>query len=88
MGEKYVDQYDLGWLSGTPATLRNTGHPLNEKPQGWRSGEIPPWVHSYPYDAELDAEQNFDPETGEPIAQKPVDAANAADADIACPGVV
>ncbi|MCU0873771.1 MAG: DUF1559 domain-containing protein [Pirellulaceae bacterium] len=29
IGEKLVEQGDLGWMSGTRATLRNTGLPLN-----------------------------------------------------------
>jgi prepilin-type processing-associated H-X9-DG protein len=29
IGEKIVEQGDLGWMSGTRATLRNTGLPLN-----------------------------------------------------------
>jgi prepilin-type processing-associated H-X9-DG protein len=50
LGEKYIDEFDLGWLSGTPATLRNTGRELNEKPAGWRSGNMPPWLANYSYD--------------------------------------
>ena len=61
LGEKYVDQHDLGWLSGTPATLRNAGNPINEKPSDWRSGDLPPWVQSYSYDQDF----SEDPETGE-----------------------
>ena len=38
LGEKYVDEHDLGWLSGTAATLRNTGNPINERPEDWRAG--------------------------------------------------
>ena len=42
LGEKMprIDQ-DLGWLSGTPATLRNTGLPLNTD-RGNRGG-VSPW---------------------------------------------
>jgi len=29
LGEKLVDADDLGWMSGTRATLRNTGTPIN-----------------------------------------------------------
>jgi prepilin-type N-terminal cleavage/methylation domain-containing protein/prepilin-type processing-associated H-X9-DG protein len=29
LGEKLVDSNDLGWMSGTRATLRNTGTPIN-----------------------------------------------------------
>jgi prepilin-type N-terminal cleavage/methylation domain-containing protein/prepilin-type processing-associated H-X9-DG protein len=61
LGEKYVDQHDLGWLSGTAATLRNAGNSLNEKPVDWRSGDLPPWVQSYSYDQDY----TEDPETGE-----------------------
>ena len=35
VGEKLSDSHDLGWMSGTRATLRNTGTPPN-----------PPWVDS------------------------------------------
>lgn len=61
LGEKYNDQYDLGWLSGTAATLRNAGKPLNEKPTTWQSGEMPPWVQRYSYDQDF----SEDLETGE-----------------------
>ncbi|MEN6407147.1 MAG: DUF1559 domain-containing protein [Thermoguttaceae bacterium] len=30
VGEKLTEQKDLGWMSGTRATLRNTGTPLNQ----------------------------------------------------------
>lgn len=45
LGEKNVDGTDLGWLSGTPATLRNTGTPLNNPGPGWATGAL--WVYSY-----------------------------------------
>lgn len=32
VAEKVLDENDLGWMSGTRATLRNTGSPLNGKP--------------------------------------------------------
>jgi prepilin-type N-terminal cleavage/methylation domain-containing protein len=32
VGEKRVDAGDLGWMSGTRATLRNTGTPINQTP--------------------------------------------------------
>jgi prepilin-type N-terminal cleavage/methylation domain-containing protein/prepilin-type processing-associated H-X9-DG protein len=69
IGEKSVDQYDLGWLSGTAATLRNTGHPLNEKSQGWHSSEIPPWVHNYSYDSDNIFDPMINPDTLEPIEE-------------------
>lgn len=31
VGEKLTAEDDLGWLSGTPSSLRNTGAPLNDK---------------------------------------------------------
>ena len=45
IGEKLGDPtYDLGWLSGTPATLRNTGPPLVTG-FDWRVAQnVPPWV--------------------------------------------
>jgi prepilin-type N-terminal cleavage/methylation domain-containing protein/prepilin-type processing-associated H-X9-DG protein len=67
IGEKYVDQRDLGWLSGTAATLRNAGNSLNERPEGGFSGEIPPWVQYTSYDQEF----TEDPETGEIIPVEP-----------------
>ena len=53
VGEKGSDDTDLGWLSGTPATLRNTGSPLNAV-RSW-SG-MPPWCYPYFYDED---EQQF-----------------------------
>jgi type II secretory pathway pseudopilin PulG len=44
LGEKLPDQYDLGWLSGTPATLRNTGSPLNQNAAASAGVNAPPWV--------------------------------------------
>lgn len=38
VGEKRIATQDLGWLSGTRATLRNTGTPLNA---GLKKGEAP-----------------------------------------------
>lgn len=32
LGEKRVDAGDLGWMSGTRATLRNAGTPINQTP--------------------------------------------------------
>lgn len=32
LGEKRLEPFDLGWMSGTRATLRNTGTALNETP--------------------------------------------------------
>jgi prepilin-type N-terminal cleavage/methylation domain-containing protein len=45
-GEKIWTQNDLGWASGTSATLRNTGHPLLPRPpdpqKETKETEIPP----------------------------------------------
>jgi prepilin-type N-terminal cleavage/methylation domain-containing protein/prepilin-type processing-associated H-X9-DG protein len=50
VGEKFINETDLGWLSGSPATLRNTGHPINSQAGRNRwSGNNPPWVHSASY---------------------------------------
>jgi prepilin-type processing-associated H-X9-DG protein len=80
IGEKLIEDTDLGWLSGTPATLRNTGTQLNpSKFKGtWTSGTLP-WLYSY--DVATDDEwawvdeppadelMEFNPETGEPMSQ-------------------
>jgi prepilin-type N-terminal cleavage/methylation domain-containing protein/prepilin-type processing-associated H-X9-DG protein len=51
IGEKIINgRQDLGWMSGTPATLRNTGSPINRDVITRRAGvraswdETPPWV--------------------------------------------
>jgi prepilin-type N-terminal cleavage/methylation domain-containing protein len=44
LGERLPDQYDLGWLSGTPATLRNTGPPLNQNAAAVALADAPSWV--------------------------------------------
>jgi prepilin-type N-terminal cleavage/methylation domain-containing protein/prepilin-type processing-associated H-X9-DG protein len=41
VGEKLLETGDLGWMSGTRATLRNTGLPPNANPAG-TFGVIPP----------------------------------------------
>src|SRR4029078_11989737 len=66
LGEKLVNNFDLGWISGTPSTLRNTGTPLNQK-RGSGSVTLPPWVYNY---AVKDTEwqwnnQGVDPDAGE-----------------------
>lgn len=51
IGEKYIEEKaDLGWMSGTSSTLRNTGVPIN-------SGERPRWWGGRPQepDAEFEA---------------------------------
>jgi prepilin-type N-terminal cleavage/methylation domain-containing protein len=51
VGEKSViAAQDLGWISGTPATLRNTGSPINRQSAFRRANRgpawdgVPPWV--------------------------------------------
>lgn len=42
VGEKRIDAADLGWMSGTRATLRNTGLPLNDPQTQAAATELPP----------------------------------------------
>jgi prepilin-type N-terminal cleavage/methylation domain-containing protein/prepilin-type processing-associated H-X9-DG protein len=49
LGEKLVDNFDLGWISGTSSTLRNTGSPLNSR-RSAAAVTIPPWVFRYAAD--------------------------------------
>ncbi len=49
LGEKLVNNFDLGWISGTPSTLRNTGTPLNGR-QTTTTVNVPPWVFNYATD--------------------------------------
>jgi prepilin-type N-terminal cleavage/methylation domain-containing protein/prepilin-type processing-associated H-X9-DG protein len=80
IGEKLIDDTDLGWLSGTRGTLRNTGWAINAAKNpgtGWASGSMP-WIYSYraaddsdwqftdqQYDPISGKELQFNPETGE-----------------------
>ena len=74
IGEKYPDDADLGWISGTPATLRNTGSPLNAMTRRGALGVAsPPWLFSYPTDEgrwNWDNQQ-VDPLTGEMVTVEP-----------------
>ena len=46
VGEKCtIEHYDLGWLSGTRATLRNTGHTLNAERELPLDMTPAPWLH-------------------------------------------
>jgi prepilin-type N-terminal cleavage/methylation domain-containing protein len=69
LGEKIVEDTDLGWLSGTPATLRNTGSPLNGRTRGraWATG--PPWITGGAIDDSQWSwdQQRVDPLTGEMV---------------------
>ncbi len=63
LGEKGVDKFDLGWLSGTPGTLRNTGTALGRAPDNaWAL----PWIFVYRSDDKRWQWNNgrIDPETG------------------------
>lgn len=40
VGEHFIDSGDLGWVSGTRATLRNTSK-IEERPENWRQREAP-----------------------------------------------
>jgi prepilin-type N-terminal cleavage/methylation domain-containing protein/prepilin-type processing-associated H-X9-DG protein len=64
LGEKNIDDYDLGWLSGTPATLRNTGTALSDrgKTTTWAAGV--PWMYSY-----VANDQQWQWDTSEPGAE-------------------
>jgi prepilin-type processing-associated H-X9-DG protein len=73
LGEKLIDDFDLGWLSGTPATLRNAGSPLNRVPRSSPWGATLPWVYSYrPDDAAWQwSDQQVDPITGKVVRFDP-----------------
>jgi prepilin-type N-terminal cleavage/methylation domain-containing protein len=73
LGEKGVEDFDLGWLSGTPGTLRNVGVPLNNLPRsgGWSASL--PWLYDHPPD---DAgwewsDQQIDPVSGKVVRLDP-----------------
>jgi prepilin-type N-terminal cleavage/methylation domain-containing protein len=73
IGEKMVDDFDLGWLSGTPATLRNAGVPLNnQKLLGGWSASLP-WLYDHqPDDAAWQwSDQQIDPVTGKVVRLDP-----------------
>jgi prepilin-type N-terminal cleavage/methylation domain-containing protein/prepilin-type processing-associated H-X9-DG protein len=66
LGEKVVDNFDLGWISGTSSTLRNTGSQLsNQISTMW--GASPPWIFSYEGEVARWTGQQVNPETGEVI---------------------
>lgn len=54
LGEKVIETNDLGWMSGTRATLRNTGTPINsifariERTRGLQ--QVDPWSVDAPID--------------------------------------
>ena len=77
LGEKMPDDTDLGWISGTSSTLRNTGSPLN----GLGGGAVrraagtasPPWLGGSPPDDSqwTWSTEQFDPITGELVEVDP-----------------
>ncbi|QDU54065.1 DUF1559 family PulG-like putative transporter [Aeoliella mucimassa] len=67
IGEKLPDDYDLGWLSGTSATLRNTGFAPNTTINGgsnsWSEYSTPdelPWATSGGYGMDYWGESDLD----------------------------
>ena len=82
LGERMVDDFELGWISGTSSTLRNTGTQLNGP--GTLAGRAmalasgPPWVYSYARDeSEWDWDTTqIDPATGEFVEVDPEALAN------------
>lgn len=48
LGEKVTDAWELGWLSGTRATLRNTGERLNARGYGNYGGLPRPGSKAFP----------------------------------------
>src|SRR5262249_13113610 len=80
LGEKMADDFDLGWMSGTRSTLRNTGSPLNRKTTA-TSGV--PWRYDYRTEERQwqFSDQQIDPATGEVVSATPKsEAAGPADA--------
>jgi prepilin-type N-terminal cleavage/methylation domain-containing protein len=75
IGEKLIEDTDLGWLSGTPATLRNTGTRLNpSQSKSAGTGGNLLWLYSYPTGAEDDwtwSEQQVDPLANESLKINP-----------------
>lgn len=75
LGEKLIDDTDLGWLSGTRGTLRNVGWPLNQRVvgTGWPAGSLQ-WLYQYTPDDSGWAwsDQQIDPITGQPLQLDPV----------------
>jgi len=61
LGEKLCEPGDLGWMSGTRATLRNTGEPINaarrlKATRNWTTPRLPPGLEPEGRDAETDSQ--------------------------------
>ena len=75
LGEKQIDSRDLGWMSGTGTTLRNTGTPINDTPIERKEGAAPYW-ESLVWDedreeyVEIQEEEPESPETPEVAAAR------------------
>jgi prepilin-type N-terminal cleavage/methylation domain-containing protein/prepilin-type processing-associated H-X9-DG protein len=88
LGEKFPDNFDLGWLSGTSATLRNTGSPFELRMGAAWVGN-PPWIFDHMPDESRWSwdNQRVDPITGELVTiETPApDAESSADEGAASP---
>jgi prepilin-type N-terminal cleavage/methylation domain-containing protein len=64
LGEKVIDNFELGWISGTSSTLRNAGSSLNNRASATWGGS-PPWLFSYAQGDANWTNQQINPDTGE-----------------------
>jgi prepilin-type N-terminal cleavage/methylation domain-containing protein/prepilin-type processing-associated H-X9-DG protein len=64
LGEKLIDNFDLGWISGTSSTLRNAGSAFGNQASA-TSGVSLPWIFNYSQDGGNWTNQQLNPETGE-----------------------
>jgi prepilin-type N-terminal cleavage/methylation domain-containing protein len=73
VGEKLIDDFDLGWLSGTPGTLRNAGNPINRYGRSSPFGAGLPWIFDYePEEGDWKwSDQQVDPVTGKVVQLDP-----------------
>ncbi len=71
VGEKSVDPTELGWSSGTRASLRNTGNPLNRGAGGALTGGLPPgFKEGYQDMSRINSIQPFDEDLQTPESAK------------------
>jgi prepilin-type N-terminal cleavage/methylation domain-containing protein/prepilin-type processing-associated H-X9-DG protein len=73
LGEKLIDDFDLGWLSGTPGTLRNVGTQINQQARNRAFTSGMPWLYNYaetPGDWQY-MDQLVDPVSGEVLRIDP-----------------